>query len=922
MTITSHLLEAYLKCPTKCWLRSAGQQVTDSTCTQYTQAQNESYSTAGIHRLLLRAEQSQCTISPSADDLKAGKWRLATGVLVQTPHLESYLHAVERLPPEGRGKRAGFVAIRFVPANKVSKGAKLLIAFDALALSEMLGQDVSLGKIIHGGNHATLNVMTSALAIEVREHIANITALICKPSPPDLVLIRHCAECEFQARCRQKAMEKDDLSLLSGITEKERKKFHEKGVFTVTQLSYTFRPRRRPKRLYGKREKYHHSLRALAIRQKKIHIVGSPEIAIEGTPVYLDVEGLPDRDFYYLIGVRTGNGDSAAQHSLWADSGDDERRIWNEFVGILADIRDPVLIHYGSYETVFLRRMSDRYGLPPAESMAARAVKKPVNLLSVIFAQVYFPTFSNRLKDLGQFLGAKWTGPVKSGLQSLAYRLEWEQSLAPEVKAALVAYNQDDCAAIETVTSHLIQIIREAKTRADVEFSDKPKRVASDVGAEIHGSLEALVRSAHFTYKRSRIKLAAVKATQTLPPQKKSTKRLRRRSFSTIKGRIVRVPRRRICPKHPGHKLTPSSKTSQHSLLDLIFSKTGCRKTIVRYTGVMGYCNLCNENYAPPGTRVHRGQQFGWSFQAWVVYQRIALRMSYRLISKATFDLFSEQLSLQTAVGFVEKFAEHYRRAEDLLLRGILDGPVVHIDETKINILGADQYVWVLTDNDRVVFRLRPNREAEFLKPLFSTFKGTIVTDFYGGYDAIPCAQQKCLVHLIRDLNEDLWKNPFDDEFEGFVAAVRGLLVPLLEDAQRFGLKVRHLGKHQPRVDRFYRDMITGQASVCDTTARYRKRFERYKESLFSFLKNDGVPWHNNAAERALRHLAVQRKISGAFSEKGAVDYLRLLSIAQTCRFQRKSFLGFLLSKSTSVDEYRDRSRVHPDWATDPLERE
>ena len=74
--------------------------------------------------------------------------------------------------------------------------------------------------------------------------------------------------------------------------------------------------------------------------------------------------------------------------------------------------------------------------------------------------------------------------------------------------------------------------------------------------------------------------------------------------------------------------------------------------------------------------------------------------------------------------------------------------------------------MWVLTDNARVVFRLRPTRETDFLKPLFSTFKGTIVTDFYGGYDALPCRQQKCLVHLIRDLNDDLWKNPFDDEFE------------------------------------------------------------------------------------------------------------------------------------------------------------
>lgn len=291
--------------------------------------------------------------------------------------------------------------------------------------------------------------------------------------------------------------------------------------------------------------------------------------------------------------------------------------------------------------------------------------------------------------------------------------------------------------------------------------------------------------------------------------------------------------------------------------------------------------------------------------------------MPYGLISKAAFDLFSEKLSPTTAQAYVEKFAGEYQRTEDQLLHNILDGPVVHLDETKISILGTDQYVWVLTDNARVVFKLRPSREAAFLHPLLSSFKGVAVTDFYGGYDALPCPQQKCLVHLIRDLNDDLWKNPFDGELEGFVAAFRDLLVPIIEDVQRFGLKARHLRKHRGGVDRFYRDMVTGKASERDTTARFRKRFERYKDSLFSFLEKDDVPWHNNAAERALRHLAVQRKISGSFSEKGAYDYLRLLAIAQTCRFQRKSFLGFLLSRSTNVDEYRDRSKVHPDWNTD-----
>jgi hypothetical protein len=261
-----------------------------------------------------------------------------------------------------------------------------------------------------------------------------------------------------------------------------------------------------------------------------------------------------------LIGIRLGSGDSSVQYSLWADGIDDERRIWNEFIDILANIEDPILVHYGSYETVWLRRMGERYGLPPVSAVTT-ALNNPVNLLSVIFAQVYFPTLSNRLKEIGQYLGAKWKGPVTSGLQSIVHRREWEKSRAPESKAALVAYNRDDCVALETVTSCLTQIIRDAKSRADVEFPDKPKQVASVTGVGIHGSFESLLKSAHSRYASSRIKLSPAKTTQPfLPEKKKAKRRPRRRSFSSIKGKIVKVPRRRICPA--GHKLSASSKTS------------------------------------------------------------------------------------------------------------------------------------------------------------------------------------------------------------------------------------------------------------------------------------------------------------------------------------------------------------------------
>ena len=87
-----------------------------------------------------------------------------------------------------------------------------------------------------------------------------------------------------------------------------------------TNLSYTFRPRRRPKQFSAKHEKYYPSLKALAICQHKIHVVGRDELKIAGTPIYLDVEGIPDREFYYLIGARTNVGSEIIQHSLWAET--------------------------------------------------------------------------------------------------------------------------------------------------------------------------------------------------------------------------------------------------------------------------------------------------------------------------------------------------------------------------------------------------------------------------------------------------------------------------------------------------------------------------------------------------------------------------------------------------------------------------
>jgi Transposase IS66 family len=146
---------------------------------------------------------------------------------------------------------------------------------------------------------------------------------------------------------------------------------------------------------------------------------------------------------------------------------------------------------------------------------------------------------------------------------------------------------------------------------------------------------------------------------------------------------------------------------------------------------------------------------------------------------------------------------------------------------------------------------------------------------------------------------------------------VQALLVPILGAVDRFGLKAWHLREFNKEVDGFYQRIITGREYRSDSAETYRKRFERYRDSLFTFLSEDGIPWENNMAERALRQLAVQRKISGSFFKRSAGPYLLLLAISQTRRFQEKSFLKFLLSEETDLDSFRQTRPVRYSYAVD-----
>jgi len=375
--------------------------------------------------------------------------------------------------------------------------------------------------------------------------------------------------------------------------------------------------------------------------------------------------------------------------------------------------------------------------------------------------------------------------------------------------------------------------------------------------------------------------------------------------------RIVQISPDESCPKCGYEPLTSTNTLSRRFIVDLVLTKNGLRKTVTQFSGIQGYCRRCSRNYAPAFIRQYgRNQIYDHRFGAWLVHQRIALRLPYESIVESAQEYFNEKISITLPAHFLGIFAQYYAETEESIFRNLLTSPFIHVDETKVNIKGVNWYVWVFTDEQHVIFELRETREATIVHEFLAAYEGVLISDFYPGYDSVPCRQQKCWVHLIRDLNDDLLSHPFDKEFEIFVSAVRDLFVPIMETVQKYGMKKRNLNKFKNSVDKFYQKRLIDKHYKSGLVLKFQKRFLRYRNSLFTFLEEDSIPWHNNTAERAIRPFAIQRDISKSpFQESVTRDYLVLLSIRQTCRFQGKSFFKFLFSGETDLDQFETRKR-------------
>jgi len=173
------------------------------------------------------------------------------------------------------------------------------------------------------------------------------------------------------------------------------------------------------------------------------------------------------------------------------------------------------------------------------------------------------------------------------------------------------------------------------------------------------------------------------------------------------------------------------------------------------------------------------------------------LLRSHKNIIQELRELFRFDYSSRIASSFKTNAAKFYEQTFNQLKEKIRAGHLVHVDETKVSIKGVRGYIWVFTNLEEIIYFYTDTREGKILDDFLDGFKGVLISDFYTAYDSQPCPQQKCLIHLIRDINDDLLKNPFDEELKKIASEFTVLLVPIIETIDKFGFKKKEFKKTQ-----------------------------------------------------------------------------------------------------------------------------
>lgn len=302
---------------------------------------------------------------------------------------------------------------------------------------------------------------------------------------------------------------------------------------------------------------------------------------------------------------------------------------------------------------------------------------------------------------------------------------------------------------------------------------------------------------------------------------------------------------------------------------------------------------------APFPNEVTRPVQYGIGVKVNAVYMSQYQLIPYNRIE----DHFLDQMQIPVSAGTINNFnKDAYERLEyfdSWVRRQLFLSPLVHCDETGINIGGKGHWLHNASNDRFSYFYPHAKRGGEALEEMgiLPGYQGTICHDHWKPYYKYGGSHALCNAHHLRELERAL-----EQDGQQWAKLMAVLLKEINKATHEAGgrLEVSVSEHYRKR----YRDLLREAEIECpapDETTRRGKRgriarsksrnlLERlrdFESDVLRFMDDEKVPFSNNQAENDLRMTKVQQKVSGCFrSLDGAKTFCRIRSYLSTCRKQ------------------------------------
>ena len=242
----------------------------------------------------------------------------------------------------------------------------------------------------------------------------------------------------------------------------------------------------------------------------------------------------------------------------------------------------------------------------------------------------------------------------------------------------------------------------------------------------------------------------------------------------------------------------------------------------------------------------------------------------------------------------LQRLAKFLEVEKKVIVDAVRASPWIHGDETGWKIAGTTHWLWDFVNQKLALYRIERSRGRKIVEEVLGKdYGGIVLSDFLSAYDKSGKKRQRCLVHLIREMNQCRER----DRSVEYLRAYRKLR-RILNDAKHLD---RSRGRLAPWIFAWRVSLIKGRLLdfACQpfknrNWQRLSKRLLKYYEEILTFLDVPGLPQDNNHAERMIRPNVIFRKISFQnMSRKGAEAHEVLMSLLQTLRLQDKNPIEF-----------------------------